>query len=236
MKIKQEIKVITVILIVVFSIVYFIKNKRKPQNNLKIKNKNAQKILIGGDSQSSIKTASVKSISYTYPNILIKNLPTKQIDVLAVGGKTSSWLLSNLPKKLSEKKYDRIYLYIGGNDTSNASIKLETTLSNIQKMVDLGNNNGADVFVVLGYKVEGLNGKFGNYNLMSLTRYLTRKEDWIPYIEKRKELQRLIPQTIKNAHFVPIYDLQQKTNDGIHPNSEGHKIVANKFIDSLKIS
>ena len=42
-------------------------------------------------------------------------------------------------KKLSEKKYDRIYLYIGGNDTSNASIKLETTLSNIQKMVDYTN-------------------------------------------------------------------------------------------------
>jgi lysophospholipase L1-like esterase len=69
---------------------------------------------------------------------------------------------------------------------------------------------------------------------MNLTRYLKKQEDWIPYIEKRKELQRLIPITIKGANFVPIYDLQQNTNDGIHPNQAGHKIVADKFLDSIQ--
>ena len=44
---------------------------------------------------------------------------------------------------------------------------------------------------------------------MNLTRYLKKQEDWIPYINKRKELQRLIPITIKGANFVPIYDLQK---------------------------
>ena len=69
---------------------------------------------------------------------------------------------------------------------------------------------------------------------MNLTRYLKKQEDWIPYINKRKELQRLIPITIKGANFVPIYDLQQNTNDGIHPNQTGHKIVADKFMDSIQ--
>jgi lysophospholipase L1-like esterase len=164
----------------------------------------------------------------------MKNLPNVKIDVLAIGGKTSAWLLQNLPNQLKKEKYDRIYIYIGGNDTSNASIKLETTLSNIQKMVDLGNNNGADVFVNLGYKIEGTAGKFGNYKIMNLTRYLKKQEDWIPYIEKRKELQRLIPKTIIGANFVPIYDLNKNTSDGIHPNSIGHKIVADKFMDSIQ--
>ena len=138
-----------------------------------------------------------------------------------------------MPNQLKKEKYDRIYIYIGGNDTSNKSIKLETTLSNIQKMVDLSNDNGADVFVNLGYKVEG---KFGNINILPVGRpanLLKKKEDWIPYIEKRKELQKLIPQKIKNATFIPIYDLESKTSDGIHPSSSGHKIVADKIYDSI---
>ena len=221
----------------VVGVITFMLLKKKNNLNItkpKLKNKNPKKILIAGDSQSAIKTASGKKIAYTYPNLLMKNLPNTEIDVLAIGGKTSAWLLQNLPSQLKKEKYDRIYIYIGGNDTSNASIKLETTLNNIQKMVDMSNENGADVFVNLGYKIEGTAGKFGNYKIMNLTRYLKKQEDWIPYINKRKELQRLIPIRIKGANFVPIYDLQQNTNDGIHPNQTGHKIVADKFMDSIQ--
>ena len=100
-------------------------------------------------------------------------------------------------------------------------------------MVDLIRQSGADPFIVLGYKIEGTEGRFGNYNIMGLTRYLTRKEDWIPYIEKRKELQRRLPNEITNGNFVPVYDLQQQTSDGFHPNGEGHKIVARKITESI---
>lgn len=215
------------------SIVYLSFNKSKNPKS-KLKNKNLKKILIAGDSQSAIKNDDGKNITFTYPNILIKNFANIKFDVLASVGKNSAWLLKNLPNQLKKTNYDRIYIYIGGNDTSNSSIKLETTLSNIQKMVDLGNKNGADVFVNLGYRVEGTAGKFGNYKIMPLTRYLKKQEDWIPYVEKRKELQRLIPKTIQGANFVPIYDLNKNTSDGIHPNSIGHKIVADKFIDSIQ--
>jgi len=215
------------------SIVYLSFNKSKNPKS-KLKNKNLKKILIAGDSQSAIKNDDGKNITFTYPNILIKNFANIKFDVLASVGKNSAWLLKNLPNQLKKENYDRIYIYIGGNDTSNASIKLETTLSNIQKMVDLGNKNGADVFVNLGYRVEGTAGKFGNYKIMPLTRYLKKQEDWIPYVEKRKELQRLIPKTIQGANFVPIYDLNKNTSDGIHPNSIGHKIVADKFMDSIQ--
>lgn len=219
--------------LVLGSIVYLSVNKSKNPKS-KLKNKNPKRILIAGDSQSVIKNDDGKNITFTYPNILIKNFPNIKFDVLASVGKNSAWLLNNLPNQLKKQNYDRIYIYIGGNDTSNSSIKLETTLSNIQKMVDLGNKNGADVFVNLGYRVEGTAGKFGNYKIMPLTKYLKKQEDWIPYVEKRKELQRLIPKTIIGANFVPIYDLNKNTSDGIHPNSIGHKIVADKFIDSIQ--
>jgi hypothetical protein len=157
---------------------------RSKRGKVSIKNKNPKKILIVGDSQSAIKNASGGKITYTYPNIIEEKLKDKgiSIDVLALGGKTTAWMKENLPEQLKNNKYDRIIIYGGGNDTSNASIKLETTLQNIQDMVDMGIENGADVFVNLGYKVEG---DFGNIDIMPVGKpanLLTSKEQWKPYV------------------------------------------------------
>jgi lysophospholipase L1-like esterase len=203
--------------------------------NSGIKNPNPKKILIVGDSQVAIQNADGGKITYTYPNILKRELEPQgyTIDVVALGGKTTDWIKQNLENKLKTNRYDRIYIHGGGNDVNNASIPLTKTIGNFQYMVDLIRQSGADPFVVLGYKIEGTDGKFGNYNIMGLTRYLTRKEDWIPYIEKRKELQRRLPNEITNGNFVPVYDLNQNTNDGFHPNGAGHKIVAKKITESI---
>ena len=212
-----------------------VKRKRGGKSKSNVKNKNPKKILIVGDSQVAIKNASGSPITYTYPNILKKELEPQgyQIDVVALGGKTTDWMKENLLNHLQNNKYDRIYIHGGGNDVNNASIPLEKTIGNFQTMVDAINQSGADAFVTLGYKIEGTEGRFGNYTIMNLTKYLSKQEDWIPYIEKRKELQRRLPNEIQNASFVPVYDLKQKTNDGVHPNGDGHKIVAEKIKDSI---
>jgi lysophospholipase L1-like esterase len=191
-----------------------------------------KRILIVGDSQSAIQTADGKKITFTYPNILREKLADKgvTIDVLALGGKTTDWMKKNLPSKLKNNKYDRVIIYGGGNDASNASIPMSKITGNIQEMVDMSIDNGAEVYVNLGYLVQG---DFGNHNIMPLTKYLKKKEDWIPYVEKRKELQRVLPKTIKNAKFILPYDLQSKTKDGIHPTASGHKIVADVIYDSI---
>jgi lysophospholipase L1-like esterase len=229
--------VISVAILSVIGLGYFL--SRKSSNGgkkSKTKNKNPKKILIAGDSQVAIQNEQGGKITYTYPNILKSELEPQgyEIDVVAIGGKTTDWIKENLAKKLQEKKYDRVYLHGGGNDVNNASISLEKTIGNFQQMVDMVNENGADPFIVLGYKIEGVDGKFGNYKIMSLTKYLDKQEDWIPYIEKRKELQSRLPKEINDSNFVPIYDLQQNTNDGVHPNGEGHKIVASKIKESIQ--
>ena len=211
---------------------FVIIRKKRLGKKVSLKNKNPKQVLIVGDSQSAIESASGGKITYTYPNLLRESLKSKgiTIDVLAIGGKTTAWMLQNLPSQLSKKRYDRVIIYGGGNDTSNASISLDTTLTNFQKMVDMSESNGADVFINLGYKVEG---KFGNINIMPVGRpanLLTSKEQWIPYVEKRKELQKLLPKEIEGANFIPKYDLQSNTNDGIHPTAKGHQIVANEFM------
>ncbi len=215
-----------------FSLFYFL-NKRL--NSARIKNKNPKKILFVGDSQVAVVNSSGGKITYTYPNILREKLSNKgvTIDVLALGGKTTDWMKKNLPAKLKSKKYDRVIVHGGGNDTSNASIPLSTTIKNIQEMVDLAKNNGADVFINLGYKIQG---KFGDINIMPVGRpanLLTKKEQWIPYVQKRKELQRLLPNQIKGVNFINPYDLQSKTTDGIHPTAAGHKIVAEKVYETI---
>ena len=206
------------------------------RKGVKIKNKDPKKILIVGDSQSAIKNAQGGAITYTYPNILKTKLPDKKIDVLALGGKTSQWALENLPSQLAKEKYDRIYIYTGGNDASNKSIPLEKTIGNIQKMVDMSIENGADVFVGLGWKIEGQSGKFMNIDILPVGRpanLLSSKEEWKPYVQKRKDLQKRLALEIKNTNFVPVYDLKQKTQDGIHPTAEGHKIVAEEYAKTL---
>jgi lysophospholipase L1-like esterase len=239
-KLKKIIIISVVGLLIVGVTTAFVIRRRKNKlngggDNVPVKNNNPKKILIVGDSQSAIKNAQGKNITYTYPNLLREKLKDKgvTIDVLALGGKTTAWMLENLPAQLKGNKYDRVIIYGGGNDTSNASIPLDKTISNIQKMVDLSSENGADVFVNLGYKIEG---NFGNINIMPVGRpanLLKKKEDWIPYVQKRKDLQKLIPTRITNATFIPVYDLESKTTDGIHPTSAGHKIVAEKIYDSI---
>jgi lysophospholipase L1-like esterase len=235
------ISVLGIILVTLTSVV-IVRQVRKRRGRLNggedsvpVKNSNPKTILIVGDSQSAIKNAKGGNITYSYPNILKEKLKSSgvTIDVLALGGKTTKWMLENLPSQLAKKKYDRVIIYGGGNDTSNASIPLDTTISNIQKMVDLSRENGADSFVNLGYKVEG---KFGDINILPVGRpanLLKKKEDWIPYVQKRKDLQKLIPEKITNATFIPVYDLESKTTDGIHPTSAGHKIVAEKIYESI---
>ena len=155
------------------------KNKGVITNKPKI----GKKILLVGDSQTAILNAEGKPITFTYPNILKKELEPEGyiIDVLAKGGMTTSWMLENLPKQLKNNKYDRVYIYGGGNDASSPTNLDKVTLPNIQKMVDLSKANGADVFVNLGYKIDG----FSDYKKMPLTRYLKKQEDWLPFIERR---------------------------------------------------
>lgn len=196
----------------------------------RLKNKNARKILFVGDSQSAIQTENGSPISFTYPNLVKAQLASKgyDIDVLALVGKNTTWMKQNLPSKLASKKYDRVYIYGGGNDVSSGA-SVDSVVANIQEMVNMANNNGADAFVTLGYRIDN----FSDPNKMPIDAYHTSKETWLPIIEKRKQLQKTLPQSIKGANFVPVYDLKGLTNDGIHPTAEGHKIVAENILKSL---
>jgi lysophospholipase L1-like esterase len=193
-------------------------------------------ILIIGDSQSATKTKSGESITWTWPSILQKKLKPYgvTIDVEAIGGKTSAWMLSALKKRFqSGSNWDRVILYGGGNDASNMSIPLDTTISNFQKMIDIANSKGCEVWVNLGWKVEG---RFMDINILPVGRpanLLRKRTDWIPYVEKRKTLQSRLKSDLTGCQFIEPYDLQSKTSDGIHPTPEGHKLVCDFILKTI---
>lgn len=192
-------------------------------------------ILIIGDSQSAIVNRSGQSIVWTWPNILQRSLQIcdVRVDVVALGGKTSAWMLQEGQKKLATGHWDRVIIYGGGNDASNMSIPLETTISNFQKLIDLAKADSSEVWVNLGWKIEG---KFMNINILPVGRpanLLKKRSDWIPYIQKRKDLQTMLKEKLVGCQFIEPYDLQSKTSDGIHPTAEGHKMVAGFILQTI---
>ena len=192
-------------------------------------------ILVIGDSQSTITTSQGQSINWTWPKVLERLLKpcSVKIDVVAKGGKTSKWMLEEGKKKLLTGHWDRVIIYGGGNDASNMSIPLETTITNFQKLINLAVADSSEVWVNLGWKIEG---KFMDINILPVGRpanLLSKRTDWLPYVEKRKQLQILLKERLVNCQFIEPYDLQSKTSDGIHPTAEGHKLVANFILQTI---
>lgn len=188
------------------------------------KPKKPKKVLFVGDSITAIEFNGKPT--GTYPLIIRKQNPSLIIDVLAVGGKTTKWMLENLPSKIGNG-YDRVYIYGGVNDAfSNAN--LDGVVANVQKMVDIVKSNGATPYVVLGYEPNG----FMEYKKMPTTRYVGTKEGYIPLIARYKELQSKYL-NVKGAIFVPKFQLGSNTSDGTHPNGKGQSIIANDIMNTF---
>lgn len=190
------------------------------ERNKKSSKKNPKKILFVGDSITSDAT-------YSYPAIIKKLRPDLTIDVLAKSGMTTKWMLENLPSKI-KNGYDRIYIYGGVNDAFNTGIAYSTTLSNVQKMVDMAKDNGAESYVILGYEPT----PFMDYKKMPPTKYVKTKEAYIPLIKRYIELQRVL-EGVKGAEIVKRFDLGTNTSDGTHPSGTGQKIIANDIIKTF---
>jgi lysophospholipase L1-like esterase len=194
---------------------------------LKLKNPKPTKILFVGDSITAIKDKNNNSIKFTYPNYLIDQLTNIKIDVLALGGQTTIWGLKNLPDYLNNK-YDRIYIYLGVNDSFNTSISLKKSLSNMQTMVNMVNKSGADCFIIQG--INPVN--FMDINKIPLTSYVTDKNDFIPMIAEYKTYQNEL-KNLKDCFFIDKFNLDNLTTDGIHPSAKGQKIIAETIKKSL---
>ena len=185
-----------------------------------LKNPNPKKILFVGDSISTGES--------TYPAIIRRDRSDLQIDTLSEGGRRTDWMLENLKSKLASNKYDRVYIYGGVNDAFSTT-PISSILSNVQSMVNLINENGADAFIISGYVVDG----FMDLSKFTPSKYVTEVSGFIPLIDRYKQYQSSLFKTIKNAKIIKPINLGNRTRDGIHPNGEGQRIIANEVLKTI---
>ena len=205
---------------------YIIHQKRKTggKSNSKLKNPNPKKVLILGDSMSV-------DVNGAYARIVKDALKQKDIetDILAKSGAQTTWMVDNLKNQLMTNKYDRIYFFGGINDAF-ALRNVDEILGRVQNIVDLGNENGADVFVVKGYVIDNM----CTQEKLKPTKYITTKEAFIPLVQRYKEYRaKLNEDNIKNAQWVEQFDLQGNTSDGTHPNGTGYKMIAEAILKTI---
>jgi lysophospholipase L1-like esterase len=181
------------------------------ENFTPIKNKNPKKILFLGDS--------ITVASNSYANKIKQNFPDRNITIQASIGKKTSWMLQSLQDLLKTNSYDRIYIYGGINDIF-SGVAGNEALNNVQQIVNLGKEKGADIFVIEGVNPKG----YMDINKMPLTQYISNKEDYLPIIDKYTQYQDNL-KSIKNARLIRKFDLDGMTNDGIHPNESGQQKI-----------
>lgn len=197
------------------------------------KAKSVGSVLFVGDSITAIE-ANGKPVTNTYPNLIKKQLEPKgvKVDVLAQGGKNTSWQLANLIEKLKDVKYDRIYVYGGINDMF-SGVTSRKALENVQKMVDLIKEKDAEPFVIIGYDAK----KFMDENKLKPTKDVPTKAGIIEMKNKYVDYQNSIKETIKGATIVDKFNIPSSmTSDGIHPTPSGQEIIANSLLEDLKKS
>lgn len=134
-----------------------------------------------------------------------------ELNNLAVGGKSTPWMVETLKKFYKDgKTADIVFIYGGAND-SFSLVKSSDTLKNIQTMVDLVRLNGGKPVVIAGF----------NY-IKAVKPNVSDKYD--EGIAKFMKLQDDIKSSIKNAIIVPRWeDVNNKStgSDGFHlPKSE----------------
>ena len=145
-------------------------------------------------------------------------------DNIAKSGKRTKWMLNQL-KQYSHKvgRYTKVIIYGGIND-SFSSVNEDDTIENIQKMVDIVKEMGAEPIVVVGYNP---------HRVIQATSYPSEIET-----KSRNRyigLQKRIGTDIKGCTIIPMENGIGRTDsdDGIHLKASGHRKFANWILENL---
>ena len=178
-------------------------------------------VMFVGDSHSA-------GNGWTWNYLIAKDHPEWDVTQLAVGGKTTKWMLENLTTKLNKKKYDLVFIYGGANDVMSPQ-PISTPIGNIQKMVDLVNGQGGKAIVLTGFDSETI----FNPEKVSTTRYCDR-ECMIGFKPKRVKYQADLPNSITGAIIIPklVGDISWST-DGVHVGSAQHKLMKDHVYSNM---
>jgi peptidoglycan hydrolase-like protein with peptidoglycan-binding domain len=184
-----------------------------------LKESKNESILLVGDSHTV-------DAGFTWSSMMKKKFDN--VKIIAVGGKRTSWMKEQLQSELQNKKYDKVVIWGGNNDTFSLTSNNQA-ISNIQQMVDMVNAQGGKAYVVQGYDYE----KFADENKYKPTKYAT-KEDMKKFRKKYIDFQNDLANSISGAVIIPKFDVDNShAPDNIHGDSFAHQKVLSSVTDYL---
>lgn len=182
--------------------------------------KNDESILIVGDSHTV-------DAGFTWSSKMKNKF--NNVKIIAVGGKRTDWMKEQLKAELSNKKYDKVIIWGGNNDTFSLTPNSKA-ISNIQDMVDIVNSQGGKPYVVQGYDYE----IFADPNKYKPTKYAT-KEDMKKFRQKYIDFQNELASSISGAVIIPKFNVDNShAPDNIHGDSSAHNEVLSQVSKAIQ--
>jgi lysophospholipase L1-like esterase len=133
---------------------------------------------------------------------------------ISKGGKRTKWMVNELKKHADNSAgYTKVVIYGGIND-SFSSVKEDDTIDNIETMVYIAKEMGAEPIVIVGYNPEKVNVRT-IYSTEIETKCRNR------YIKLQKRIQK----DITMCNVIPMENTIDRTDsdDGIHLKASGHQ-------------
>jgi lysophospholipase L1-like esterase len=145
-------------------------------------------------------------------------------DVLARGGKRTSWMLKALEEQLrDDSEYDEVVIYGGIND-SFSYVSSSSTIQNLQSMVDLCNRLRIKPIVIVGYNPDRVIHRTmygGVVTKVCRDRYIV--------------LQNKIRTNLRGCKIIQMEDSinREDSDDGIHLRASGHRKFARWILKNI---
>jgi lysophospholipase L1-like esterase len=140
----------------------------------------------------------------------------------AVGGKRTDWMLQQLLKNI-DSSYNYCFIWGGANDAA-SPYSIDSTISNIQKMVNICNFYGVLPIVLTGFNPE-------------LCIDVKGKPLYSNYINKYNQLQASIINKIHYCVIIKNHFIERKDGDCddfiCHMSASGHRKMAEGIIREL---
>jgi lysophospholipase L1-like esterase len=191
-----------------------------------------QKVAFMGDS--------ITGMGWEVPGGFVK-LVVSGLDVLGVkivpipagvGGNTSQSMLARLEKDVLSQKPDWLLLNCGVNDVWGRQVDLDTFKKNITSIVDQAQAAGIKVMILSPTPI---------YEAW-VTEFSKKEVDYVAFMRQIAQ-ERNLPLADLNAAYFTYLKTQPPdphnrviTVDGVHPNPDGHLIIAQTILEAFGVN
>lgn len=174
-------------------------------------------------------SALVLGDSHTLPNngwfeAMVKKYGIGATHKLAANGRKTDAMLSSLKLYLASHKAPNYVIMWGGANDSYGGVAEETTIKNVQAMVDLANSKGSKFIIVKGYDPMKVSY---NFDLRKMYRGAT-EQGLLKARDNYAKLLKAFDTKIKGAtKIVPAYTgfTRKDSTDGLHLTANAYTIL-----------